>query len=142
VGRSRAPLRGQTAVSDPAAEFFAELARRGTEPLLLRAKGTLRIELMGGRRSERWIVAIDKGAVTVSRRNGAADCVVRAEKSLFDLLVTGRANATAALLRGALAVEGDANLLVLFQRLFPGPPRSRKQKRTRSRAGRRARGTT
>ena len=30
----------------------------------------------------------------------------------------------AALLRGALAIEGDAELLVLFQRLFPGPPAS------------------
>ena len=29
----------------------------------------------------------------------------------------------AAMLRGAIGVEGDVRLLVLFQRLFPGPPR-------------------
>ena len=31
----------------------------------------------------------------------------------------------AALLRGELAFDGDAHLLLLFQRLFPGPARSR-----------------
>ena len=33
----------------------------------------------------------------------------------------GRANAVTAVLRGAMTLEGDWNLLVVFQRLFPSP---------------------
>jgi putative sterol carrier protein len=70
-------------------------------------------------------VAVDKGHLAVSRRNARADCVVRAAKDLFDEVAEGRANAMAALLRGRMGVEGDLELLVRFQRLFPGPPDSR-----------------
>jgi hypothetical protein len=51
-----------------------------------------------------------------------ADCVVRATKGLFDDVATGRVNAMAALLRGELVAEGNPNLLVRLQRLFPSPP--------------------
>ena len=37
------------------------------------------------------------------------------------LFVTGRVNAVTAVLRGAMALEGDWNLLIVFQRLFPSP---------------------
>ena len=47
-------------------------------------------------------------------------------------------NAMAALLRGAMGVEGDVELLVLFQRLFPGPPRSRSRRHTAGYARRQA----
>jgi hypothetical protein len=43
----------------------------------------------------------------------------------------------AALLRGAMAVEGDVELLVLFQRLFPAPPSSRERRHTADYARRR-----
>jgi hypothetical protein len=36
-------------------------------------------------------------------------------------MAAGKVNAFAAALRGAIAVEGDPRLLVLFQRLLPGP---------------------
>ena len=70
-------------------------------------------------------MAVDKGHIAVSRRNARADCVVRAGKDLFDEMADGRANAVVALLRGRMGVEGDLELLVRFQRLFPGPPASR-----------------
>jgi putative sterol carrier protein len=38
---------------------------------------------------------------------------------LFDDLASGRANAMAAMLRGAVAVDGDRTLMIRFQRLFP-----------------------
>jgi putative sterol carrier protein len=52
-----------------------------------------------------------------------ADCTIRATKQVFDGVAGGEVNATAAVLRGALVVEGDPELLTLFQRLFPGPPK-------------------
>ena len=71
-------------------------------------------------------MSIEKGDVTVSQEDTRADAVVRLDRSLFDGIVTGRANAMAAALRGVVAPEGDLGLVISFQRLFPGrPPRAR-----------------
>jgi hypothetical protein len=43
--------------------------------------------------------------------------------------VTGETNALAAYLRGAVEVEGDPELLLRFQRIFPGPPVRRRKAR-------------
>jgi len=45
---------------------------------------------------------------------------------LFDDIVSGRANAMAALLRGDVGVEGNTELLMRVQRTFPGPEGSPK----------------
>jgi putative sterol carrier protein len=116
-------------MTDPTAEFFGELGRRGHERLLEKATGTVRVDLVDGKRTERWLVSLTKGDVAVSRRNAAADCVLRADKRLFDGMVSGDVNAIAAVLRGALVLEGDVGLLVLFQRLFPGPAEGRRKGR-------------
>ena len=105
-------------------EFFQELAARGHEPALAKATGTLRFDLRdGGARAERWLITISKGDVAVSHKNAKADCVVRVDRTLFDGIASGEANAMAAFLRGAIEVEGDRGLLLAFQRAFPGPPR-------------------
>jgi putative sterol carrier protein len=106
-------------------EFFNDLGQRGHEPLLEKATGTLRFDLARGKRTDRWHVAISKGDIAVSRRNSAADCVVRMDGAVFDDLAGGEENAMAALLRGLITVEGDDELVALFQGLFPGPPTSR-----------------
>ena len=106
-------------MADETATFFEELGRRGHEPLLAKATGTVRFDLVDKGRTGRWKVAIKKGDLSVSRTNGQADCVVRADKSVFDGLVRGEVNAMAAVLRGTIGVEGDPELIVLFQRLFP-----------------------
>jgi putative sterol carrier protein len=124
-------------MTDATAEFFGELAQRGHEPMLETAKGTFRFELTDGKRVERWYLAIDKGDVAVSRKNASADCTVRADKALFDGMARGEVNAVAAFLRGALAVEGDWDLMVRVQRLFPPPPRrGRRRQSSRSRGKR------
>jgi putative sterol carrier protein len=111
--------------TDPTAEFFEALGKRGHEPFLTRAKGTICLEFTDGRRAEAWRVTLSKGNIAVARGRGPADCVVRASKSLLDELVTGRANAMASLCRGELSIVGDYNLLVIFRRVLPGPPRKR-----------------
>jgi putative sterol carrier protein len=115
---------GGTTVSDTTAAFFDELAQRGYEPRAATMRGSVRLDLRRGKRIERWLVSVDRGTVTVSRANAAADAVVRTDETLFEDLVRGEANAMAALLRGALTIEGDAGLLLLFQRLLgPATPR-------------------
>ena len=47
-----------------------------------------------------------------------ADCVVSADRPVFEDLVTGRHNVMAALLRGQLIVSGDPDVLVRVERLF------------------------
>src|SRR5262249_53751454 len=103
---------------DPTDGFFHSLRRRGHEPRLERTSGSVRIEVAGGGQTQRWLVAIDGGDVSVSRRSGPADAVLGADRALFNRLVTGEANAMASALRGLLHLDGDPELLVLFQRLL------------------------
>lgn len=112
-------------MSDPTSDFFAGLERRGHEPMLQRTSGTLRFDLDDGGEVEHWYVRIRNGDLTVTRGEAEADSVVRAEKELFDRLASGTANAMAAALRGVLEPLGDLQLVVQFQRLFPGPPAGR-----------------
>ena len=46
---------------DPTTEFFQELEARGHEPGLEKVTGTLRFDLRNGKRTARWLVAIEKG---------------------------------------------------------------------------------
>ena len=111
-------------MTEATAAFFRELEARKKSPLLEKIKGTLRFELAPEKeeRAERWVVAVDKGAVTVSQEDRMADCTVRTKGVLFEGLITGEVNAMAAVLRGDIVVEGDRELILRFQRLFPGPP--------------------
>ena len=106
---------------DTTAQFFDQLNARGQEPLLGNMTTSLRFDLTSGPRTEHWLITVKQGDVSVSRRNGRADCVVRGDKELFDEIAAGHANLMANFLRGRLTVEGNAAPLVRFQRLFPGP---------------------
>jgi hypothetical protein len=106
------------------AAFFSDLASRGRVPLLRDMCGTIRADLEDGENTTHWYLAIDKGAVKVSHRNAKADAVLHASTELFDRLATGRANATASMLRGVLRVDGNLGLLSALERVLPGPPRS------------------
>ena len=109
-----------TVVGDTTTAFFEELAERGYDPSFANRRGTVCIELTTGTESEPWLVTIDHGDVTVFQGTGSADCTLRGSKELFEQVFTGKVNAVAAVLRGAIAIEGDSQLLILFQRLFPG----------------------
>ena len=92
--------RTQRQTSDAIAEFFAELGRRGHEPLLRTATGSARFDVADGKRTERWLLTIDKGKLGVSRRNAAADCVMRADRPPSTGRSNGKLNLMAAALRG------------------------------------------
>jgi len=117
-------------MADWTAAFFEALGTLGHQPLLEKATGTIRFDLAEGKKIERWLVTINKGDVAVSHRNAKADCVIRCDKALFHRLASGEVNAMAALLRGSMGVEGDVGLVVLLQRLLPGPPSSRDGRHT------------
>ena len=108
-------------MTEPELVLFERLGAVGKLPLLKRASGTMLCELTGGKRIERWRITVDNGAVAVARGNGPADCVLRADRTLFGRMAAGEVNAFAAVLCGAVTIEGNPRLLVLFQRLLPGP---------------------
>ena len=110
-------------MTDATDVFFTGLAERGHEPLLRGASGVLRFDLRDGGRIEHWRVTVKRGVIEVSRGDEAADVVVAADRSVFSAIASGEANATAAILRGAAVATGDTDLMVRFQRIFPGPPR-------------------
>jgi SCP-2 sterol transfer family len=121
--------RARRAAGDPTTVFFDDLAARGHEPYLEGASGSIRFDLADGRTIEHWYVKVSKGDVGVSKKDGKADTVVRVDKAFFDRLTQGRENAMAATLRGVLVAQGDLGLVLLFQRIFPGPPGSRARAR-------------
>ena len=110
-------------MTDTTTRFFEGLKALGHEPRLKKVKASLRFDLTNGKQTNRWHVAIDKGDIAVSHKNAKADCIVRAETSVFDGIASGEMNPVAALLRGAIGIEGDPELLVLIRRLSPAPGR-------------------
>jgi SCP-2 sterol transfer family protein len=115
----RAPKgRGVPAQADPIADFMDGLDERGHEPLLMNISGTVRFDLVSGKSTERWLVAIRKGTLAVSRRNAAADTVIRLSKTLGEALVAGETNIFTAMLRGEVELEGDYRLMIMVRRLL------------------------
>jgi putative sterol carrier protein len=100
-------------------QLFDRLGRREYEPLLRRANGVMRFDIVDDDgREDAWCVAIDHGHVAVSQQAATYDARLRAPRALFVQIATGDANATSAMLRGAIEVEGEWRLIVLAQRLF------------------------
>jgi hypothetical protein len=116
--------RGSQDTSDPVSQFFAVLAEPGHLATFEGQSATLRFDLLNGVGPERWYLTVTNGDVAVSRRNAAADAIVRLQRPAFEAMVTGRLNAQAALLRGLLTCEGSMAALIMFQRCLPGPPGS------------------
>jgi predicted lipid carrier protein YhbT len=114
-------------MADRTAEFFGAIAQRRHEPFLEKTSGTVRVDLTSGARTDHWLLSINKGDLSVSDQHAPADCVIRADKEIFDRIASGEANAQAMFLRGALEVQGSPELLLLFTRLFPSPPVQRDQ---------------
>jgi putative sterol carrier protein len=102
-------------------DFFADLSRRGHEPMLRRLTATVRFDIVDGDRTEHRLITIDHGDIRVDESDQPADCVITAARAVCDDVVSGRTSALAALLRGAVSVQGDPELMVLTQRLFPRP---------------------
>jgi putative sterol carrier protein len=98
--------------------FFDNLSTLDHEPSLRKVSGTIRFDLASGRQTERWLVTIRKGDLTVSHRNVAADTVIRLSRALFERLVNGATNIFPALLRGEIELEGDYRLMIVLRRLL------------------------
>ena len=110
-------------MSDPTSGFFERLEQDGAQQLA-NVTATIRVDLDTGNATEHWLVGVENGRISISRSNVTADAALHTDKKTFDQLVQGKANPLASLLRGLVHAEGDTELIVLFQGLFPAPPRA------------------
>ena len=110
--------------ADPVGLFFARLAETGHVATFEGQSATVRLDVVNRDEVERWHLTVSKGDVDVVRGDRPADAVMRTDRPHAEALVTGRLNAQAAMLRGALACEGNLAAVVMFQRCLPGPPDS------------------
>ena len=102
--------------------FFDHLGKRGYEPLLQRVGATIRFDVGDGPSVDHRLLSIDHGEIRLTSEDVPADCTVIIGEQLLDEIIAGRTGVMAAFLRGALLIEGDPEVLVLVQRLFPGHP--------------------
>jgi putative sterol carrier protein len=109
---------------DPTSRFFTGLAHGSQR--LANVTATIRVDLDRGDTTEHWLVDLENGCISVSGSNASADATVHADKETFDQLAQGEANPFASLLRGLVHAEGDTELIVLFQGLFPSPHKARR----------------
>jgi putative sterol carrier protein len=117
--------------------FFESIA--GPHPAVPRTiSGSLRFDLENGKLSEHWRVTFAKGGVSADRSDAPADCVARTDKATMESIIQGRVNAMAALLRGAIKVEGQVLLLALFRSLFTSPAARHEAQRVSRNTGRRS----
>ena len=111
---------GRNMETDAIGAFFADISTRGPIPILGTVEGTIRFDVSDAASTERWYVTMSQGQVSVSHKSTKAASMVQVDRALLNEIAEGRRNAMAAVLRGALVVEGNLNLLMIFTRLFPG----------------------
>jgi hypothetical protein len=112
---------GVTVSISTAEEFFTAISGDFHVPRLSRCHGSVRLDLMRRDGSDSWRLDINKGDITVTRDDGPADAVLRADEAVIDGVVRGEVNPVAATLRGVMTVEGNWDLLLLSQRIFRDP---------------------
>jgi hypothetical protein len=103
---------------DAVTAFFEDLGSRGYDPLLRSVSGAVRFDLVSGKTTERWLVTIRKGELTVSHKNIATDAVIRLSRALLERVASGQTNILPAVLRGEVVLEGDYRLMAAIRRLF------------------------
>ncbi|WP_326552026.1 SCP2 sterol-binding domain-containing protein [Micromonospora sp. NBC_01813] len=122
-----AEAKGAAQASEPmpaTREFFDRLGHQETAPLLRQISGTVRFDLADDERVDSWFVTLNKGKAELTRENREADCVLRTDGVIFEAMARGEVNPMAAMLRSQVMVLGDLRLLILIERMMPGPPGS------------------
>lgn len=105
-------------------EFFDRLGRKENAALLRQISGTVRFDLAHDERVDHWFVTFDNGRSNLLREQRDAESVLRTDQEIFEGMARGEINPMAAMLRGQIMVLGDLRLLILIERMMPGPPGS------------------
>jgi hypothetical protein len=111
-------MNSQTAVSTIERFFAGAVERAGNDPMLRRAVGTCRFDVVG---CGSWLVRADRGVLTVDEAHEQlpADCTLTASEDDFLRMARGEQNPLTTFMRGRLQTSGQISLAERFLHLFP-----------------------
>ncbi|WFE30158.1 SCP2 sterol-binding domain-containing protein [Solwaraspora sp. WMMD791] len=120
--QAQANRSGSASAMPATAEFFDRVSRKENAALLRQVTGTVRFDLARDEQVDYWFVTLDNGVASLTRERRDAECVLRTDGVIFEAMARGEINPMAAMLRGQILVLGDLRLLILIERMMPGPP--------------------
>ena len=109
-------------MSDDMRYLLEAVEARSLAHPLVGLSGVIRLDVRDGDSTEHYFLTVSKGTVTVGGADREPDCVLTGDAATFQAIMGGEANAMAAVLRGAVDVQGKVILMTAVQRLFPGSP--------------------
>ena len=98
-----------------AAEFFEKLPSRVVPEKTAGMNNSFVFAIEG---AGTWTVKVADGAVTVDEGDTGGDCTISTSAEVFDKIVAGQQNPTAAYMSGKLKIKGDMGAAMKLQKLF------------------------
>jgi len=98
-----------------AAEFFEKLPSRVVPEKTAGMNNSYVFAIDG---AGTWTVRVADGAVTVDEGDTGGDCTISTSAEVFEKIVAGQQNPTAAYMSGKLKVKGDMGQAMKLQKLF------------------------
>jgi putative sterol carrier protein len=102
-------------VSDAVSEFFARLPSRVDPGKTAGMNNAYVFEVEG---AGTWTVKVTDDGVTVDEGDTGGDCTIATSAEIFERIVKGQQNPTAAYMTGKLKVKGDMGAAMKLQKLF------------------------
>ena len=98
-----------------AAEFFEKLPSRVVPEKTAGVNNSYVFAIDG---AGTWTVRVADGAVTVDEGDTGGDCTISTSAEVFEKIVAGQQNPTAAYMSGKLKIKGDMGAAMKLQKLF------------------------
>jgi len=98
-----------------AAEFFEKLPSRVVPEKTAGMDNSFVFAIEG---AGTWTVKVADGAVTVDEGDTGGDCTISTSAEVFERILGGEQNPTAAYMTGKLKVKGDMGAAMKLQKLF------------------------
>jgi putative sterol carrier protein len=98
-----------------AAEFFEKLPSRVVPEKTAGMNNSYVFAIDG---AGTWTVRVADGAVTVDEGDTGGDCTISTSAEVFERILGGEQNPTAAYMTGKLKVKGDMGAAMKLQKLF------------------------
>ena len=92
-------------------DIIDDVLHGGFNPAFEKIVGTYRFDVDD---QGSWLIKIDHGTVSVSKRTGEADCVLSCSAEDFEPIITGRQNLLTAHMQGRLRIEGSPIMALRF----------------------------
>ena len=102
-------------MSDSVTEFFTGLPARVDPAKTAGLNNSYVFDIDG---AGTWTVKVADGGVTVDEGNTGGDCTISASADVFEQIVRGEKNPTAAYMSGKLKIKGDMGAAMKLQKLF------------------------